>query len=115
MEIKIVRDEILLSEVKKLAQDIYGDMVKGVVDIDQGVFALGGEMHADAEAVLLKEGCQQKTLWGFNVYPDQPRDQWIQYQSLINIRPSQGNRSMEIQDVDVRERVAKIVNQKIKN
>jgi hypothetical protein len=83
-------------------------MVKYVVDIERRVAAVGGELHADAEQLLLAEGSRQTDLWGANYYHGKGRDECIEYTSLINIRPSQGNRSMLIADPGIRERVREI-------
>jgi len=80
-------------------------MVKYVVDVERGVVGLGGEMHADVEQLLLEDGSRQVDLWGANYYPGRGRDGCIEYTALINIRPAQGNRSMEIQDPAVRQKV----------
>jgi len=76
-----------------------------IVDIERGVAAVGGELHADAEALLLDAGSRQADLWGANYFPGLGREQCIEYTSLINIRPAHGNRSMEIESQAVRERV----------
>lgn len=96
------------AELRRLVELFFVDMVKIVVDVDRGVVAVGGELHADAEALLLEEGSKQEDLWGANYYPGRERD-WLEYTALINIRPSQGNRSMEVQDLGVRERLREIV------
>jgi hypothetical protein len=83
----------------------FEDMVKYVVDVERGVAAVGGELHADAEALLLEDGSRQQDLWGANYYPGRGPDACIEYTSLINLRPAQGNRSMEVEDSEVRERV----------
>ena len=98
MDIKIIRERISRAELKKIADANYGDMVKGVADLRQKIIALGGELHADAEAVLLEQDSNQTDLWGFNIYPDKSENEYIEFTSLINIRPSQGNRSIEIKD-----------------
>lgn len=95
--------------VRKSAADSFGDMVKAVVDIGHGVLALGGELHADAEALLLDDGSRQDDLWGINLYPDKPRQEWIEYSSLINVRPAVGNRSLVIQDAGVQEKIRTVV------
>ncbi len=92
-------------ELKRLVLLYFEDMVKYVVDVERGVIGLGGEMHADAEQLLLEDGSRQADLWGANYYPGRGREGCIEYTSLINIRPAAGNRSMEIQDPAVRERV----------
>jgi hypothetical protein len=93
------------AELRRLVDLFFEDMVKYVVDVERGVAAVGGEMHADAEQVLLEGGSRQADLWGANYYPGRGREGCIEYTSLINIRPAQGNRAMEIQDPAVRDRV----------
>jgi len=92
----------------RLVDLFFEDMVKYVVDVERGVAAVGGEMHADGEQALLEDGSRQADLWGANYYPGRGREECIEYTSLINIRPAQGNRSMEIQDPAVRERVREL-------
>jgi hypothetical protein len=86
----------------------FEDMVKFVVDVERRVAAVGGELHADEEALLLEHGSRQDDLWGANYYPGRGEDACFEYTSLINIRPARGNRSMEIQDAGIRERVRAI-------
>jgi len=85
--------------------EVYSLMVKIVVDIRRRILAGGGEMHADCEALLLTEGSEQDDLWGANWYPS---EQQIEFESLINIRPRLGNRSMVIQSDDIRRKVSEI-------
>lgn len=109
-----VPDIVVLSEpidadvLKTLVARFFEDMVKYVVDVERGVAAVGGELHADAEAVLLEDGSSQEHLWGANYYPGRGSEGCIEYTSLINIRPSQGNPSMVIQDEGVQGRVRDI-------
>jgi hypothetical protein len=93
------------SELRRLVDLFFEDMVKYVVDVSRGVAAVGGEMNADAEQALLEDGSHQPDLWGANYYPGRGREECIEYIALINIRPSQDNRSMEIRDPAIRERV----------
>ena len=86
----------------------FGEMVKFVVDIEKEILALGGELHADCEDLLLKDGSRQQNLWGANLYPLRDEDERIEYTSLINIKPSVGNRNMEIQDEMIRNKVREI-------
>jgi hypothetical protein len=105
-EIVIVREcRIDPGDLKRLVLLYFEDMVKYVVDVERGVIGLGGEMHSDAEQLLLEDGSRQADLWGANYYPGRGREGGIEYTSLINIRPAAGNRSMEIQDPALRERV----------
>ena len=113
MEIKIIISNIPLAEVVKMAEDGYGEMVKAVADTELGIMAIGGEWHADAEEVLLGQGSKQSELWGFNIYPARSPEQRIEFVSLINIRPLQNNRKMEIEDPEIREKISQIVNKLI--
>jgi hypothetical protein len=79
-----------------------------VVDVEQDVAAVGGELHSDAETLLLERGSRQEALWGANPYPGLGPDECIEFTSLINIRPSQGNRSMLIESPEVRDRTREI-------
>lgn len=114
MTISLVKDSIAVTEVKKLAQESFGDMVKAVVDIEQGIMAVGGELHADAEAELLQAGSRQENLWGINIYPDRSGDEQIEFSSFINIRPTQGNRSMIVEDETTQQAIRQIIAKLIK-
>ena len=87
----------------------FGDMVKAVVDVEAGIMAIGGELHADEEAMLLDEGSRRSNLWGINLYPEKPSEEWIEFDSMINVRPSGGNRSRYIESVEIRAAVTRIV------
>lgn len=110
MSIVIVKDSITKEEVKKIAEEIFGDMVKGAVDIEQGIMALGGEFHMD-ESVLLHEQYQSKSdnTWGINLYPDRTGDNMIEFDSMINLKPSLGNRTRSIDDPEIQAKIIKIV------
>lgn len=88
--------------LRALVDRFFEDMVKYVVDVERGVVAVGGELHSDAEAVLLEDGSRQRDLWGANYYPGRGPDGCIEFTSLINIRPAEGNRSMELEDERLR-------------
>lgn len=108
MEILIVRAPVDASTLESLAKGWHHTLVKGVADIKTGLVALGGEWHVDANNCLLKEGSEQKNLWGFNLYPKEKGDAAIEYNSFINIRPMQGNQSMEITSEETRSAVRKV-------
>lgn len=109
MTIEIIRRRIGKDHLRRLAKENYGEMIKGVVDIGKKMLALGGELHADAEAALLEEGSRQEDLWGFNIYVDKPDAERLEYRSFINIRPSRGNRAMEIQDQKLRHQMKEVI------
>ena len=105
----VIRDKkIEPDELSRLVHLFFGDMVKYVVDIERGIAAVGGEMHSDAEALLLEHGSLQDNLWGANYYPGLGRADCIQFTSLINIRPSQGNRSMDVMDDGVKAKIREL-------
>lgn len=106
-DIVIVDQRIDPAELARLLP-LFGDMIKYVVDIERQLAAVGGELHADAEQLLLACGSRQADLWGANYYPGKGSDDCIEYTSLINIRPTQGNRAMLIADPLVRERVREV-------
>jgi hypothetical protein len=107
-EIVIVDHRLNPGELARLVGSFFEGMVKYVVDVERKVAAVGGELHSDAEQLLLDSGSRQTDLWGANYYPGKGPDACIEYTSLINIRPSQGNRVMMITDPAIRERVRKI-------
>jgi hypothetical protein len=110
VDIRIVQDPITRNELIEMAKQQFGDMVKAVVDVEQGIMALGGELHSDEEAILLDQGSAQRNLWGINLYPNNRDPQWIEFDSMINVRPSGGNRSRYVESGEVRHAVTKIVN-----
>lgn len=84
-------------------------MVKASVDIGRGVMAIGGELHSDEEALLLDDGSKQSDIWGINIYPDEAGDGWIEFDSMINVRPAQGNRSRGIDDPAIQANIRQVV------
>ena len=115
MEIRIISDTISVDELKEVAREFYRYMIKGVVDIEREVIAMGGEYHIDASTVLNQVGHRQENIWGFNINLDEEKDSvnWIEYVSLINIRPAQGNRSMQIEDEQIKSKIKEILLKKI--
>jgi len=110
MIIRIVEKPITREEAKEIAKEFYGDMVKGVADIEREIIALGGKWHMDANTKVIEAGSSQTNVWGFNLYPDKEGEDRIEYIALINIRPAAGNRNMYIEDADIRENICEIIN-----
>jgi len=106
---RIVRARMILAEVSELARNRFGDMVKAAVDVRREIMAIGGELHSDEEALLLDDGSAQADVWGINIYPDGTGDEWIEFDSMINVRPSQGNRSRGVEDRDLQSRIRQVV------
>lgn len=111
---RIVREPLTRPELVSIASAQFGDMVKAVVDVRRGIMALGGELHSDEEAMLLDDGSSQGDLWGINLYPGAVGDDWVEYDSMINVRPSQGNRSRGVEDAALRAVIDRIVSELVK-
>ena len=107
---KTIREKITLEELKSMAKDGFGDLVKAVVDIERKIMVVDAELHADEEAGLLSDGSIQENLWGINIYPEMPKSEWIEFDSMINLRPTFGNRSRGVDDQVIREKIINIVN-----
>jgi len=111
---KIVRKTLSLDELKQMAANTFGNMVKAVIDVDKELIAVDAELHSDLEALLLEDGSKQKGLWGVNFYPGIQGDDFIEFDSMINMRPSQGNRSRGVENEEMRKKIVKIVAKRIK-
>lgn len=111
--IQIIDNPISQKDLNKFLGQPYSDMVKFVVDTRKEIMALGGELHSDAEAVLIENGSRQSELWGANIYPAKPKNERLEYTSLINIRPSIKNNSILIQSDATKAKVKSIVDKLI--
>ncbi len=109
MPIRILREPTDRAAVKALAGRQFGDFIKAVVDCARGYMAIGAELHSDEESVLLADGSVQSDLWGINLYPDIPGDDWVEFDSLINLRPGAGNVSRGVDDPATRKAVLRVV------
>jgi len=107
--IRTVREPLPRDDLATIAEHQFGDMVKAVVDVTRRIMAIGGELHSDEEAVLLDEGSEQRDLWGINLYPSETGADWIEFDSMINVRPAQGNRSRSVEDPNLRQEIWLIV------
>lgn len=92
-----------------MAAATFGDMVKGVVDIDRELVAIDGELHSDLETLLLENGSKQNSLWGINLYPDIGGDEFVEFDSLINIRPAKGNAGRGVESEEIRKKILAVV------
>jgi len=109
-DMEVVRESVTLDHLVELAESGFGNLVKAVVDVSQGIMAVGAEMHADEKAALLGLGSSQADLWGVNLHPSQyGQSDWIEFDSMINIRPRQGNRSRGVNDPAAQEKIVAVV------
>lgn len=110
MEIRIIKKPIGKKELEQLAQEGFGDVLKAVVDIEQEIMAVGGELHADEEVLLMdKENSKRENTWGINFYFDKPEENFIEFYSMINLKPSFGNRSRKVENPEIKEKIKSIV------
>ena len=105
-----VIDDISIAELSEMAKKMYGSLVKADVDIVKKILIVDMGMHADGEAYLMENGSKQNDLWGINLHPeDYGTDDFIEFDSMINIRPSQGNASKDVLDPHKKQHIISIV------
>ena len=109
MRIASDAEPVSIEELRQLAKGRFGDMVKAVVDLERRIMLLDADLHADQEAELLAQGSDQQDLWGINLYPDLAEAEWLEFDSMINLRPSFGNRSRGVDDPATRDAIAGLV------
>lgn len=108
---QIVYEKISLNELKTMSTKMYNQLVKAVVDIEKNIMVVDAELHADEENLLLENESDQKDLWGINIYPEKfGTKDFIEFDSMINIRPSWGNYSRGIENIDIQKNIINLVN-----
>ena len=106
---QFISQSISRTDLARMAEPQFGDWIKAVVDVSRGVMVVGGDLHADDETLLIERGSRQQDLWGINLHLDEKGPDWIEFDSVINIRPVQGNRSRGVDDERTRERIRALV------
>ena len=104
---EILTEKVDLGYIRKIAENFFCDMVKAVVDVKRGLMAIDAELHADLEVLLLENGSEQENLWGINLWIDD--SEFIEHDSMINIRPRQNNRSRGVEDEGIQAQIRDIV------
>jgi hypothetical protein len=111
METRIIKDKISLDELKTLAHEQYGDIIKAVVDIEKGIMGVGGELHVDIQSLLIeKENSQGENTWGINLYLDKSGEDFVEFDSMINLKPAMGNKTRGVENLEIQNKIRKIVN-----
>ena len=105
---KTIKESITINELKKMSEKMFGNLVKAVVDIEKGIMVVDAELHSDVENTLLESGSKQIDLWGINIYPELPKKYRIEFDSMINLLPRQGNRSRGVDSSEIRQKIIKI-------
>jgi len=111
---KIIESQINLEELNEMARNKFGNMVKAVVDIEKKIMAVDGDLHADEEALLLNHGSNNKNLWGINLYPELNNEDWIEFDSMINLRPAHNNRTRGVDDQAIQQQIVVVVDKLVK-
>ncbi len=110
MSVHIIKESISKDTLATIANEDFGDMIKGVVDVVQGIMTLGGELHIDGETTLIsQEGSLREHTWGINLYLGKSHTDWLQFDSMVNLKPALGNRSRGVEKEEVREKIRNIV------
>lgn len=110
MSMLIVDQQISVEQLRGMAAKMFGNLVKAVVDVEKKIMAIDAELHADEEALLLEKGSKQQNLWGINLYPDLEGNDFVEFDSMINLRPAQNNRSRGVEDIELQKKIISIVN-----
>lgn len=110
---KVVEEKISISELKEMASRMFGNLVKATVDIERGILVVDADLHSDEETYLLNNGSKQENIWGINIYPNEDKEKMIEFDSMINLKPSFGNNSRGVEDKDIQKKIIDIVNSKI--
>jgi hypothetical protein len=110
MQLVTIENPITRVQLSEYSQTMFGGLVKAVVDIEQEVILVDAEMHADEEAKLLEDGSKQDNLWGINLYPEETSDEaFLEFDSMINVRPRQNNRSRSVESEEIRKKIRVII------
>lgn len=109
----MIDKQISIVELKEMSSHMFGNLVKAVVDIEKEILVVDAELHSDEEAYLLQLGSKPENLWGINIYPELNADERIEFDSMINLRPSHGNNSRGVEDEELEKKILKITNSKI--
>lgn len=111
---EIITGTLELKQLKTMAANSFGNLVKAVVDVERELVAVDAELHSDLEALLLDNGSKQKDLWGINLYLEMAGEDFIEFDSVINMRPSQNNRSRGVENEELRKKIISVVAKRIK-
>ena len=110
MTVQIIKKPISQKELLKIAKEGFGDLIKAVVDVEQEIMAMGGELHADEEVILTEQyNSKRENNWGINIYPEKSENDWIEFDSMVNLKPHFGNRSRDVENPEIKGKIRDIV------
>ncbi len=107
---KLIKDKINLNELNRMAKSRFGNLIKAVVDVEKEIMVVGGPLHSDQEALLLEKGSKQSNLWGINLYPESNKKRWVEFDSMLNLRPHEENLTRGVDDPKIQKQITEIVN-----
>ena len=111
---RIITESISIDELKELAKKMFYNMVKAVVDIEKGIMAIDAQLHVDLEQLLLENSSKQENLWGINFHPDETGPAFVEFDSMINVRPNQGNMGRGVEDIKIQEKIRAVADKLVK-
>ena len=115
MKIQVVKNQISRQDLKEIMKEYAGDFVKAVVDVQLEIMAVGGEFHSDEEVLLMEqEKSARENTWGVNLWPEKSGEDFIEFDSMINLKPFYGNRTRNVDNVQIQEKIKQIVNKLVK-
>ncbi len=106
---EILETTLAANRLREIAENYFGDLIKAVVDVRRELIAIDAELHSDLESLLLDHGSAQQDLWRINRYPDVSGEDFVEFDSMINVRPSNGNITRVVDDERRRETIRAIV------
>ena len=110
VETRIIEKTISVPELRALAHEFYGDVIKAVVDARQEILGVGGEFHSEIERVLTEEkGSRREDTWGINLLLDKTGNDFIEFDSMINLKPAFGNKTRDVEDAHIQAKIREIV------
>lgn len=111
MNIHVIQEPVQRQKLFDIAKEGFGDVVRSVVDVRQEIIAVGGELHSDKEVLLVEQydGSKRTDMWGINIYPEKPDTEWIEFDSMINIKPMYNNCSRDVEDETTKEKIRRII------
>jgi len=112
---QIVKDKIEIAELKEMSKKMFGSLVKAMVDIEKEIIAVDAPMYADLlELLIEQENSESKTLWGINIYPEKTGEDFIEFDSMMNLKPGLGNGTRGVENKETRDIIIKIVDKLVK-
>ncbi|MFH1968628.1 MAG: DUF5674 family protein [bacterium] len=115
MKIVDEKNKIKIAELREMTKRMYENLVKSVVDIEKEIMAVDAELHVDLEQLLIeKENSEPKNLWGINFHPDFEGEDFVEFDSMINLKPGIGNRIRGVENAETRDKIIKVVDKLVK-